>query len=94
MRSPVYRNLDKPFQIFGFTALELTALCFSLVGGGELAQTFAIHRIWAFIFTIILALSFFWIRRSLGDLFARRLFRFLKLPSNMAPKLLILKKVN
>ena len=88
MRSPVYRNLDKPFQIFGFNTLELIVLCITLVGGGEVLQFFSIHRIWAFLFTVILALVLHWVRHSLGDIFARRLLRFLKLPKIIYSKIL------
>lgn len=83
MQFPVYRNLDMPFQVLGFSTVELIVLCFALVGGGEFTQLLGVHRIWAFMFTIVLALSLFWIRRSLGDLFGRRLIRFLKLPSEL-----------
>jgi len=89
MRSPVYRNLDKPFQIMGFNILELTLLCVIFVGGGELLQLFDLNRVWAFLLTAILAFNLFWVRRSLGDLFIARLIRFLKLPSQLNPKLFI-----
>jgi hypothetical protein len=88
MRCPVYRNLDKPFQILGFTALELIILCLTVVGGTELTRLFMIQRVWAMVLTALLALGFFWIRRSLGELFARRLFRFFLLPSFLNLKLL------
>lgn len=87
MRSPVYRNLDRPFQIYGFNPLELTVLSVAFAGSGELAQAFGIHRIWAFLFTFILAFAIYSLRRSLGDLFARRLLRFLILPSRVHAKL-------
>src|SRR5262245_55564742 len=87
MRSPVYRNLDRPFEILGFTIFELMVLCIALVGGGELAQFLSFQRIWSVLLTMVLALIFFWLRRSLGDLFLRRFFRFLFLPSELSPKL-------
>lgn len=87
MRYPVYRNLDKPFQILGFNTLELTILCFCLVGGGEVADALGASRIWPLIFTIILGLSIHWIRHSLGDFFLRRLIRFLQLPGQLQRKI-------
>ncbi len=87
MRSPVYRNLDKPFQIFGFTPTELIVLALTFVGGGELAQAFGIHRLWAFLLTFILGFALHCFRRALGDLFAPRLFRFLKLPTTISAKI-------
>lgn len=92
MKSPVYRNLDKPFQVFGFNTVELIILCIFFVGGSEVAQAFAIERIWPFLFTIVLGLGILWTRRSLGDFFVRRLFRFCKLPRELYSRILILRR--
>lgn len=94
MRCQVYRNLDKPFQILGFTSLELTALCFVLVGGTEVARIINVQRSWAFVVAAVLALCFFWIHKSLGELFVRRFFRFLSLPNQMYPRLLVVRKAS
>jgi hypothetical protein len=87
VRSPVYRNLDKPFQICGFSPLELTVLSIAFAGSGELAEAAGTHRLWAFLITIILALGMHSLRRSLGEAFPRRLLRFVKLPAEIEPKL-------
>jgi hypothetical protein len=87
VRSPVYRNLDRPFQIYGFNPFELTVLSIAFAGSGELAQAFGVHRVWAFLITFILAFAIYSLRRSLGDLFARRLLRFLILPNQVRSKL-------
>ncbi|MBX3023008.1 MAG: hypothetical protein KF799_15135 [Bdellovibrionales bacterium] len=89
MRSPVYRNLDKPFQILGFTPIELATLCFAFVLGGELAQFLGFDRAWALVFTLLVAATLHWFRRSMGELFGRRLLRFLQLPSELYPRLFI-----
>ncbi len=89
MRAPIYRNLDQPFQVMGFSVAELTLLAVTLVGGGELFQLLGVHRVWAFVATLILASVFFVFRRSFGDLFVRRLLRFLRLPAVLYPKLLL-----
>jgi hypothetical protein len=91
MRTPIYRNLDRPFQIFAFSPLELTVLCVAFVGLGEIAQSFSLSRIWSFILTGFVALSFYLFRRSMGDFFGRRLLRFLNLPTEIHPRLLIQK---
>ena len=87
MRTPVYRNLDQPFQIYGFSPIELVALSVAFVFFGEFAQSFSIHRIWALIFTFVFAFALYSFRRALGDLFLRRLVRFLSLPSLVRSKL-------
>ncbi|MBK9038048.1 MAG: hypothetical protein IPL83_02620 [Bdellovibrionales bacterium] len=88
MRSPVYRNLDRPFQILGFNSAELTVLCIFLVGGGELAGFIGLHRIWALVFTVVTGCLLIWVRRSLGDYFVPRLIRFLELPKEIYSKLI------
>lgn len=92
MRSPVYRNLDKPFQIYGFGPFELTALSAAFVICGELAQSLGVHRVWAFLFTFILAFGIYSFRRSMGDLFLRRLLRFLNLPSQIHSRLFVTRR--
>lgn len=92
MRSPVYRNLDRPFRIFGFSPLELSILCITFVVWGEIAQSLSIHRVWGFLATALLALLFHWLRRSMGDHFTRRLIRFLKLPSEIRSKLFVTRR--
>lgn len=91
MRSQVYRNLDKPFQIMGFNVFELSALCIVLVGGGEIAQALGVSHIWSFLATLVLGLTLAWFRHSLGDYFIRRLFRFYTLPRELTAKLIMLK---
>lgn len=86
MRSPVYRNLDAPFRVFGFSPLELSLLCFAFVGGGELAQALAIGRVWALVLAALMALGMFTFRRAFGEHFAARLYRFYKLPSRLVPR--------
>lgn len=88
MRAPVYRNLDKPFEVLGFNALELTLLCFAFVAGGELTSLIGVHRVWAFLLTAVIALSLFLLRRYLGELFLIRLFRFAHLPKSLCGKLM------
>ena len=88
MRSPVYRNLDKPFQVLGFNLNELILLCFILVVGSELAQLFEAQSVWSFLLTFVLAFGLFWFRRLLGEKFGQRLIRFINLPSHTAPKLI------
>lgn len=83
MRAPVYRNTDTPFQILGFRPLELTILCVAFVAGGELASLIAISRAWNLILTVFMALGLFAFRRSFGELFGRRLWRFARLPSEL-----------
>jgi hypothetical protein len=92
MRSPVYRNLDRPFQIYGFSPFELAVLVAVFVAGGELAQAIALSRGWAFAVAALLALTMFTLRRSLGNGFSRRLWRFLCLPSTLHPKLFRLRR--
>jgi hypothetical protein len=87
MRSPVYRNLDRPFQVYGFSVLELTLLSAAFVGGGELAQSLGIRRIWAFLLTFKLANGMHSLRRALGEMFALRLLRYLELPNQVQAKL-------
>lgn len=94
MRTPVYRNLDRPFKIFGLNVFELVVLCIVFVLGGEISQTLGIHRIWSFLLIIILAFSFVWIRHTLGDFFIQHFIRFLKLPKTIYPKLLELNTIN
>lgn len=88
MRAAVYRNLDRPFQILGFKPLELTVLCCVFVGGGEIAQDLSLSRLWVALLTAFLAFSLFAFRRALGDRFARRLFRFLRLPTRLTARLI------
>ena len=91
MRSQVYRNLDKPFQILGFYLNELVILCFTLVVGSELTQLFEVQNAWSFLSTLILAFALFWFRRSLGEKFGQRIIRFINLPSHTIPKLIKLR---
>lgn len=86
MRSPVYRNLDAPFRVFGFSPLELSLLCFAFVGGGEIAQALSVGRIWALVLAALLALALFAFRRAFGEHFGARLYRFFKLPSRLSPR--------
>jgi hypothetical protein len=87
MRSPIYRNIDKPFQIAGFSAAELILLCVALAGGGELAQLFSVDRVWTFFVTLIIALGLFLFRRTLGEHFFFRLIRFFQIPSHLYSRL-------
>lgn len=89
MRSPVYRNLDQPFEILGFSVAELTSLCFVLVAGGELLKFFGFNRLWAFLLTMVLAFALFWLRRSLGENFSFRMLRYLSFPNRLQPKLVV-----
>lgn len=88
MRAPVYRNLDRPFQIFGFSPFELTFLCVIFVGIGEASQSFGYSRIWSFLVTTLFALGFYWIRFTMGDYFGRRVIRFAALPDRLQRKLI------
>lgn len=85
MQSPVYRNLDQPFQIFGLKVTELIFLCVIFVGGGEIAETMGVSRIWTFFITGIVALTLFWLHQLLGDLFSQRFIRFMGLPNHLTP---------
>ncbi|MCB0362649.1 MAG: hypothetical protein KDD35_08000 [Bdellovibrionales bacterium] len=87
MRSPIYRNLDKPFQIMGFSALELALLCICLVVGGEIVEFLGQPRILAMAFTFVLGCLLIWVRRSLGDFFLGRLIRFVVLPREIYSKI-------
>jgi hypothetical protein len=88
MRAAVYRNLDKNFHILGFSIAELVLLSLVLVLGGELSQIIGVHRVWSFLATAVLALSLVWLRRSLGEVFVRRLVRFLAIPGQLRPQLI------
>lgn len=88
MRSPVYRNLDRPLQILGYAPVELIVLSLVFVGGGELAQFIGVSRTWAFVVTLIVALAIFVFHKYFGELFLRRLLRFTQLPSELQPKIL------
>ncbi len=83
MRVPVYRNLDSPFRIGGLKPLELVVICSSFVLLSELSTLVGINRVWAFGFTLCLAVLLFWMRRYLGEDFFKRLIRFLHLPSHL-----------
>lgn len=87
MRSPVYRNLDQPFEIWGFSTGQMTLLCCSLVAGGELAELIGVHRVWSLLLTICLAIVIYGIRKSFGRLFAQRLYRFARLPQRTRERL-------
>ena len=87
MRSPVYRNLDRPLQILGFSPLELICLSITFVGGGELTQLIGVSRTWSFVATLLIALAIFTFHKFFGDLFFRRLVRFARLPSELHPKI-------
>lgn len=87
VRSPVYRNLDTPFEIYGFSPSELIALSLSFVAGGELAQALGVSRMWVIFAVVLLAIAMNRFRRALGIYFARRLFRFIRLPSILSAKL-------
>jgi hypothetical protein len=89
MRSPVYRNLDRPLQILGYSPVELIVLSLVFVIGGEVAQFMGISRTWAFVGTFVLALVIFTFHKYFGELFIRRLIRFAQLPSELHPKILI-----
>ena len=88
MRAPVYRNLDQPFSIFGLRPSELVAICVLFVVTGEVSEFFGWGRGWAFFLSILLTFGIFSFRRYLGDHFAARFLRFLKLPSYLYPHLL------
>ncbi len=87
MRTPVYRNLDRAFQIFGMTPLELCLLSVFFIGVGEVSDALDLHRVWGFVLTGILVIGLFYFRRSMGEMFAARLFRFASLPSEISPRL-------
>ena len=83
MRVPVYRNLDSPFQIGGFKPLELVFICSSFVLLSELSSLLGIDRLWAFVFAACAATAVFWMRKTLGDEFPKRLIRFVSLPTQL-----------
>jgi hypothetical protein len=89
MRSPVHRNLDKPVQLFGFYIGELLVLVLFFVIGGEISDFTGISRGWSFFVTLILAAGFFCFRKAMGDLFARRLLRFVSLPQELQRRLIV-----
>ncbi|MCB0390898.1 MAG: hypothetical protein KDD58_06400 [Bdellovibrionales bacterium] len=89
MKTPVYRNLDKPFQVLGLSVTELISLSFVLIIGNELSNMLSIQQTWSFAFTFVIALFLFWIRYSLGQKFALRLIRFIKLPDKLNEKMYI-----
>lgn len=93
MRSPVYRNLDRPFQIAGFLPGELIALSILFVAGGELAQSFGGSRSWAFALTLFAAVTTYCTHRIFGQLFVQRLLRFIFLPSFIRARLFASGKV-
>ncbi|MCB0356221.1 MAG: hypothetical protein KDD40_04400 [Bdellovibrionales bacterium] len=92
MRSPVYRNLDKPFQVFGLSVYELIGLCILFVIGNEISDIFLISHIWSLAFTIISGFFIYWLRYTLGEMFASRFLRFLFLPDKLNAQLFIVKK--
>ncbi|PIT99307.1 MAG: hypothetical protein COT74_09895 [Bdellovibrionales bacterium CG10_big_fil_rev_8_21_14_0_10_45_34] len=84
MSTPVYRNLDSNFYIFGVSVRELVVLCVLVVFGGELAQFLHIPRAWAFLLAALVGLFAVLVRASLGGLLFLRLLRFLSLPKRLA----------
>lgn len=84
MKTPIYRNLDKPFQILGFNYIELTFLIVIFVITNEMANVFQIHRFWVISFTLLIALSIFFLRKTLGHNFGYQLIRFIRLPSHLS----------
>lgn len=83
MRVPVYRNLDSPFQIGGFKPYELVIVSALFVILSEISSSLGINRVWAFLFALVLGASLYWMRRSLGDEFPKRIVRFLMLPTQL-----------
>lgn len=92
MRSKVYRNLDRPFQILGLYPSEITALCLFFVVASEFSQSVGLNRVWIFLATAGLAAIVHWFRRIFGELFGRRLIRFLALPSEIRPQLFAIRR--
>ena len=88
MQAPVFRNLDQPFRIVGLSVFEIAFLCVIFAGGREIAAFFRMNPLWFFLLPFALGAFFHVLRRGLGDLFMPRLFRFLRLPSKLAPKLM------
>ena len=88
MRQPVFRNLDKPFEVFGLTPLELMFLCLFFVLGGDLLEFLGLNRVWTFLGSFVLGFGMFWLRWSLGRFFLRRLVRFVFLPRELNPLIL------
>lgn len=84
MKTPIYRNLDKPFQILGFNYIELTLFTIIFVINNEIANFFQIHRFWAISLTLLFAFCLFLLRKTLGNNFGYQLIRFLRLPSQLS----------
>ena len=87
MRSPVYRNLDRPFEIAGFLPGELIALSIVFVASGEVVQFLGLSRSWAFALTLFAAATVYFAHRIFGQLFVQRLWRFILLPSYIRARL-------
>ena len=88
MRARVFRNLDRPFRVLGFSPVELTILCLGFVLGGEILSSAGASRIWAFLSTALNAVGLYLFRRTFGDQFGMRLIRFLTLPGQLQAKLI------
>lgn len=84
MKTPIYRNLDKPFQILGFNYIELTFFTIIFVINNEVANFFEIHRFWAISLTLLFSFALFLLRKTLGNNFGYQLIRFIFLPSHLS----------
>ncbi len=92
MRSVVYRNLDKPFQILGFNTQELVMLVVLFVVGGEVASFIGLSKFWPLMLTVLVGGTIQWFRYSLGEHFLKKLFRFWELPKELLPRVFRYKK--
>lgn len=86
MRMAVYRNIDKPFKIFGLNIVQVTLLCFLFVIGSEIVELFSVHRIWILALTLFVGVSLIQISQVFGELFVGRLRRFAGLPAVISSK--------
>lgn len=89
MRTPVYRNLDRPFQILGLYPMELVVLTVLFAAGSEAAEFLGVARIWLLLLVGLAVAAILALRRTLGPFFSARLMRFLLLPSHLHPRLFL-----
>lgn len=89
MHSRVYRNLDLPFRIFGLRPIEIILLCALLVLGGEAARALQISGAAPFVLVLFLGAVISSFHRLFGERMAARLARFLRLPRQLSPRLML-----
>lgn len=83
MRQPIYRNLDRPIRIFGFSLLQLGILSAVFVILNEGFVLLGQGRLFATLLTIGIAIFVRIINVKFGPLFLQRLLRAFELPTEL-----------